>query len=141
VSLSDSQTVSSENSPQLENIKVETNQLPDATYQAFKDLVVVAESNHSKLQEFLSKARNNEPIPPGIFKEQEESLKIGGIIIFNEHRKVISKVRCLLYSTRSVSYEYHNSKFVFSKNHWTLWIQESVRRFRTPKIFNVCRNN
>jgi hypothetical protein len=92
--------VSSEDSPQLENIKVETNGIPDETCKAFTNLVAVAESNHSELMEFLSKARNNEPIPPGIFKEQEESLKRAGTTAFDGLHKGASKVWSLLDSSR-----------------------------------------
>jgi hypothetical protein len=80
------------NSPQLENIKVALNELPDETYQTFKNLVAVAEPYILQWQELLSKAKKEEPIPPGIFEEHENTMTGSGVSIINGHRVCITKV-------------------------------------------------
>jgi hypothetical protein len=68
-------------------------------------LFQVAESYHSKLVEFKSKAENNEPIPLAVFEELKKLMNIGGSTILNEYRTVITQVWSFFYSNRSVIYD------------------------------------
>jgi hypothetical protein len=88
-------TASSINSPQLEKIKVEINRLPDTTFKMCMGLHEIIESQRTVMKGFQFKAKNNEPIPPRIFLEQDESMRRKGTKVLHAHHKVLSQVRSL----------------------------------------------
>ncbi|KAF7768654.1 hypothetical protein Agabi119p4_7897 [Agaricus bisporus var. burnettii] len=82
------------NSPQLENIRLQTSGIHYDTYQAFTDLLHLVKSHHSELVELRSKALNNEPISYRVFKDHGELLKNEGIAIIDRlHRASSQHVR------------------------------------------------
>ncbi|KAF7763929.1 hypothetical protein Agabi119p4_8466 [Agaricus bisporus var. burnettii] len=79
------------NSPQLENIRVQTSGIPYDTYQALTDLLHLVRCHCSELMELRSKALNNEPILHREFKDHGELLKNEGIAIINGLHRAISQ--------------------------------------------------
>ncbi|KAF7768641.1 hypothetical protein Agabi119p4_7884 [Agaricus bisporus var. burnettii] len=77
------------NSPELENIKDQTSLLPDDTFRAFIQLFRFLDSHQLELAKLRIKAKNNEPIPNGTLKMQEETMINGGSEIIAEHHQVI----------------------------------------------------
>ncbi|XP_006462893.1 hypothetical protein AGABI2DRAFT_193966, partial [Agaricus bisporus var. bisporus H97] len=83
------QDIDPAHSPQLENIRIRTDRIPDRTFQALIDLMRVAESHQSNLEKIQSRqaVKDNKPLLNEIFIEEEASLKTVGTTIIRRLRK------------------------------------------------------
>lgn len=79
-------------SPELENIKVETNRIPDEAFQLFVNLFRLIESHKAELAQWLLKAQKSESIPDDVLEYQQQSLMESGNAIINVYSNLIDKV-------------------------------------------------
>ncbi|EKM79607.1 hypothetical protein AGABI1DRAFT_128751 [Agaricus bisporus var. burnettii JB137-S8] len=83
-------------SPELENIRAQTDQIPDNTFRALFDLMRIAAAHQSRMIKLESDFEKNESIPHSTFNDERESLRTTGNAIMRAyHRDLHQHVDCV----------------------------------------------